>query len=87
MQTRKLGSSGFDVSATPAQIALAWLLAQKSWIVPIPGTTKLSRLRENSGGFALELTQDDWKTIEVATSKIRIQGPRYPESAEEMTGH
>jgi aryl-alcohol dehydrogenase-like predicted oxidoreductase len=71
--------------ATPAQIALAWLLAQKPWIVPIPGTTKLARLEENIGAVAAELTPDDLREIESAASKIRIQGARYPESMERIT--
>ncbi len=73
-------------NATPAQIALAWLLAQKPWIVPIPGTTKLNRLEENLGALDLELTATDLREIEEAASKITIQGDRYPESAERMTG-
>ena len=72
--------------ATPAQIALAWLLAQKPWIVPIPGTTKLSRLEENIGAAAIELTADDLRDIEIAASKITVQGARYPEQLEKMTG-
>lgn len=72
-------------NATPAQIALAWLLAQKPWIVPIPGTTKLSRLEENIGAVAVELTPDDLREIENAASKITIQGARYPESMEQIT--
>lgn len=72
--------------ATPAQIALAWLLAQKPWIVPIPGTTKLSRLEENIGAVAVELTPDDLHEIESAASQITIQGARYPEHLEQMTG-
>jgi aryl-alcohol dehydrogenase-like predicted oxidoreductase len=72
--------------ATPAQIALAWLLAQKSGIVPIPGTTKLSRLDENIGAVAVELTSDDLWKIENAASKIMIQGARYPEALEKRTG-
>jgi aryl-alcohol dehydrogenase-like predicted oxidoreductase len=72
--------------ATPAQIALAWLLAQKPWIVPIPGTTKLNRLEENIGAVAVELTPDDLHEIESAASKITVQGARYPESMERMTG-
>ncbi len=72
--------------ATPAQIALAWLLAQKPWIVPIPGTTKLHRLEENIGALAVNLTSDDLRDIESAASKITIQGDRYPESIEKMTG-
>src|SRR5437773_849587 len=72
--------------ATPAQIALAWLLAQKPWIVPIPGTTKLKRLEENIGAVAVELTPDDLRDIEIAASKITVQGARYPEHLEQMTG-
>ena len=64
---------------TPAQVALAWLLAQKPWIVPIPGTTKLHRLDENIGAAAVELTADDLREIETAVSKIAVQGDRYPE--------
>src|SRR5213082_1775076 len=73
-------------NATPAQVALAWLLAQKPWIVPIPGTTKLHRLEENIGGAALELMPDDLRDIEIAASKITVQGARYPEHLEQMTG-
>jgi len=73
-------------NATTAQIALAWLLAQKPWIVPIPGTTKLSRLKENIGATAIELTSADLLEIEEASSKIHIQGDRYPESMERMAG-
>src|SRR3954465_12675901 len=73
-------------SATPAQIALAWLLAQKPWIVPIPGTTKLHRLEENLGAVTVELTPDDLREIDEAASKIKVQGARYPEHAERMTG-
>jgi aryl-alcohol dehydrogenase-like predicted oxidoreductase len=72
--------------ATPSQIALAWLLAQKRWIVPIPGTTKLDRLDENIGGTAVELTADDLREIEDAASKIEVVGARYPERIEKMTG-
>src|SRR5208283_1891952 len=72
--------------ATLAQIALAWLLAQKPWIVPIPGTTKLSRLEENIGAVAVELTSDDLHDIDSAASKITIQGDRYPEALEKRTG-
>jgi aryl-alcohol dehydrogenase-like predicted oxidoreductase len=72
--------------ATPAQIALAWLLAQKPWIVPIPGTTKLNRLEENIGAVAVELTPADLREIESAASKITVQGARYPESVERITG-
>ena len=72
--------------ATPAQIALAWLLAQKPWIVPIPGTRKLERLDENIGAVAVELTSDDLREIDSAASKITVQGARYPEKLEQMTG-
>ncbi len=73
-------------NATPAQIALAWLLAQKPWIVPIPGTTKLHRLDENLGAVALSLSANDLREIEDAASKIPVQGARYPEQLEAMTG-
>ena len=72
--------------ATPAQIALAWLLAQKPWIVPIPGTTKLHRLEENLGAAAVELTPGDLREIESASSKIKVEGARYPERLEQLTG-
>jgi aryl-alcohol dehydrogenase-like predicted oxidoreductase len=72
--------------SSPAQIALAWLLAQKPWIVPIPGTTKLHRLEENMGAAAVELTPDDLREIESASSKIKVEGARYPEAIEKMTG-
>ncbi len=72
--------------ATPAQIALAWLLAQKPWIVPIPGTTKLARLDENNGAAEIRLTADDLREIESAASRITIQGARYPEHLEKRTG-
>jgi len=75
-----------EKNAAPAQIALAWLLAQKPWIVPIPGTTKLHRLEENIGAVALELTAEDLSQIESAASKIEVQGARYPEAIEKMTG-
>jgi aryl-alcohol dehydrogenase-like predicted oxidoreductase len=81
-----LGKIGEQKKATPAQIALAWLLAQKPWIVPIPGTTKLNRLEENLGAVAVELTPGDLREIESASSRITIQGARYPESVERMTG-
>jgi aryl-alcohol dehydrogenase-like predicted oxidoreductase len=81
-----LGKIGEGKKATPAQIALAWLLAQKPWIVPIPGTTKLNRLEENIGAVAVELTPDDLREIESAASKITVQGARYPESVERLTG-
>jgi aryl-alcohol dehydrogenase-like predicted oxidoreductase len=72
--------------ATPAQIALAWLLAQKPWIVPIPGTTKLHRLEENIGAAAIKLTSDDLRQIESVAAEITVQGARYPEKLEQMTG-
>ena len=72
--------------ATPAQIALAWLLAQKPWIVPIPGTTKLARLEENLGAASIRLTRDDLREIENVASQITIRGARYPEALEERTG-
>ncbi len=81
-----LASVGERKKATPAQIALAWLLAQKPWIVPIPGTTKLHRLEENIGAVSVELTPDDLRDIEDAASKITVQGARYPERLERMTG-
>jgi len=73
-------------NATPAQLALAWLLAQKPWIVPIPGTTKLNRLEENIGAVSVELTSDDLREIDSAASKITVQGARYPEELERRTG-
>jgi aryl-alcohol dehydrogenase-like predicted oxidoreductase len=72
--------------ATPAQIALAWLLAQNPWIVPIPGTTKFARLEENIGAVNVELTSDDLREMGNAASKIEIQGERYPEALEKRTG-
>ena len=72
--------------ATPAQIALAWLLAQKAWIVPIPGTTKVHRLEENVGAVSVDLTADDLREIDQAASKIAVRGARYPESMERRTG-
>jgi aryl-alcohol dehydrogenase-like predicted oxidoreductase len=81
-----LGKIGGRKNATPAQIALAWLLIQKPWIVPIPGTTKLNRLDENIGAVAVELTSDDLREIDSAASKITVQGTRYPENLEKMTG-
>jgi aryl-alcohol dehydrogenase-like predicted oxidoreductase len=73
-------------NATLAQIALAWVLAQKPWIVPIPGTTKLERLKENIGAVEIKLTRDDLREIDAATSKIKVEGARYPERLEKMTG-
>jgi aryl-alcohol dehydrogenase-like predicted oxidoreductase len=81
-----LGEIAKRKKATPAQIALAWLLAQKPWIVPIPGTTKLNRLEENIGAASIELSSDDLDDIENAASKIDVQGARYPEHLEQMTG-
>ncbi|HET6888832.1 MAG TPA: aldo/keto reductase [Candidatus Udaeobacter sp.] len=81
-----LGEIAKRKNATPAQIALAWLLAQKPWIVPIPGTTKLNRLEENIGAVEIELTRDDLREIESAASQIKVQGARYPEHLEQMTG-
>src|SRR2546422_3810042 len=81
-----LGKIGQRKKATPARIALAWLLAQKRWIVPIPGTTKLHRLDENIGAVAVELTPDDLREIDGAASKITVHGARYPEKLEQMTG-
>jgi len=72
--------------AAPAQIALAWLLAQKPWIVPIPGTTKLHRLEENIGAARVELTPDDLRDIDAALSKIALQGARYPEHLQRLVG-
>jgi aryl-alcohol dehydrogenase-like predicted oxidoreductase len=81
-----LGQVAERKQATPAQIALAWLLAQKPWIVPIPGTTKRHRLEENLGAATVELTADDLREIETAASQITVQGARYPEHLEQMTG-
>ncbi len=81
-----LGKIAKRKKATPAQIALAWLLAQKPWIVPIPGTTKLHRLEENIGAVAIELTAHDLRDIDDAASKIKVEGARYPEKLEQMTG-
>ena len=81
-----LGQIAARKKATPAQIALAWLLAQKPWIVPIPGTTKLHRLEENIGAAAVELTPDDLRDIESAVSGITVQGARYPEQLQQLVG-
>jgi aryl-alcohol dehydrogenase-like predicted oxidoreductase len=81
-----LGNIAKRNKATPAQVALAWLLAQKPWIVPIPGTTKLERLKENMGAVAIQLTSDDLREIESASSKITVQGARYPEHLQKMVG-
>jgi len=81
-----LGEIAQGKKATPAQIALAWLLAQKPWIVPIPGTTKLHRLEENIGAATVELTPEDLRQIDSAVSKITVQGARYPEALQKMVG-
>lgn len=81
-----LGDIAEQKQATPGQIALAWLLEQKPWIVPIPGTTKLSRFEENIGAAQIELSQDDVREIENAASKVMVQGARYPEELDRMTG-
>src|SRR2546422_4382713 len=81
-----LGGIAKRKNATPAQIALAWLLAQKPWMVPIPGTTKLNRLEENIGAVSIQLTSDDLREIDSAASKIEVQGARYPEELERRTG-
>jgi aryl-alcohol dehydrogenase-like predicted oxidoreductase len=81
-----LGRFAQQKKATPAQIALAWLLAQKPWIVPIPGTTKLARLEENIGAANVELSRDDLRELETAASKIAVQGARYPEELQKMVG-
>jgi aryl-alcohol dehydrogenase-like predicted oxidoreductase len=80
-----LAEIGDKKGATPAQIALAWLLAQKPWVVPIPGSRKLERLDENIGAIGIELTPDDLQEIEIALSKIEVQGSRYPADLEKMT--
>jgi aryl-alcohol dehydrogenase-like predicted oxidoreductase len=84
--TDLLGALGTRKNATPAQIALAWLLAQKPWIVPIPGTTKLHRLEENIGAAAIQLTPADLREIDRAASQITVHGARYPEHLEQLTG-
>jgi aryl-alcohol dehydrogenase-like predicted oxidoreductase len=81
-----LGQIAARKQATPAQIAIAWLLAQKPWIVPIPGTTKLHRLEENIGAAGVELTADDLRDIERAVSKVKVQGARYPEHLQQLVG-
>ena len=81
-----IGRFAQQKKATPAQVALAWLLAQKPWIVPIPGTTKLHRLEENIGGAAVELTSDDLRQLDTAASKIAVQGARYPEHLQKLVG-
>ena len=81
-----IGRFAQQKKATPAQIALAWLLAQKPWIVPIPGTTKVARLEENVGAANVELSRDDLRELETAASKIAVQGARYPEELQKMVG-
>jgi aryl-alcohol dehydrogenase-like predicted oxidoreductase len=81
-----LGEIAKQKKATPAQIALAWLLARKPWIVPIPGTTKLHRLEENLGAADVELSAGDLRQIDGAASKIPVQGDRYPEHLQKMIG-
>jgi len=81
-----LAEMGRKKSATPAQIALAWVLAQKPWMAPIPGTTKLARLEENLAAMSVELSPDDLKEMDAAASKIKLVGERYPENLEKMTG-
>jgi len=83
----RLGQIASGKGATPAQVALAWLLAQKPWIVPIPGTTKLHRLEENLAAADVELTADDLRVIEEALSAIEVQGARYPEALQKLIGH
>jgi len=81
-----LGRVAEQKKATPAQIALAWLLAQKPWIVPIPGTTKLHRLEENIGAANVELSPDELRELETAASEIAVRGARYPEELQKMVG-
>jgi aryl-alcohol dehydrogenase-like predicted oxidoreductase len=81
-----LGKFAEQKKATPAQIALAWLLAQKPWIVPIPGTTKMHRLEENMGAVDVELSADELRELEIAASKIEVQGARYPEALQKLVG-
>ena len=81
-----LGSIAQKKKATPAQIALAWLLAQKPWIVPIPGTTKLNRLEENIGAVSIQLMREDLRDINSAALNIKVEAARYPERLEKMTG-
>ena len=93
-EARKANQSMIDLlnkiakqkNATPAQVALAWLLAQKPWIVPIPGTTKLHRLEENIGSVNIEFTSDELREIDNASSEIKVQGERYPEQLQKLVG-
>jgi aryl-alcohol dehydrogenase-like predicted oxidoreductase len=81
-----IGRFAKQKKVTPAQVALAWLLAKKSWIVPIPGTTKLHRLEENIGAVSVHLSQDDLRELEMTASKIPVQGARYPEELQKLVG-
>ena len=81
-----IGEFAKQKNATPAQVALAWILAQKPWIVPIPGTTKIHRLEENLGAANVELTADDLRQLDEATSKVNVQGARYPENLQKLVG-
>jgi len=81
-----IGKFAADKKVTPAQVALAWLLAQKPWIVPIPGTTKLHRLRENCGAAAVEIRPEELRTLEIMAAKISVQGARYPEHLQKLVG-
>ena len=81
-----IGNFAQQKKTTPAQIALAWLLAQKPWIAPIPGTTKRHRLEENIGAVAVDLTSDDLRQLETAAAKIAVQGVRYPEEFQKLVG-
>ena len=81
-----IGRFAADKKVTPAQVALAWLLAQKPWIVPIPGTTKLHRLRENCGAASVQLAPEDLRELESAAAKIPVQGARYPEHLQKLVG-
>ena len=86
MHKRRLGTSSLEVSAIGLGVAPAWLLAQKPWIVPIPGTRRLERLDENIGAADVELTPDDLAAIESAAAQVEVRGARYPEHLERMTG-
>jgi aryl-alcohol dehydrogenase-like predicted oxidoreductase len=81
-----IGKFAEQKKVTPAQVALAWLLAQKPWIVPIPGTTKLHRLEENIGAVNVQLSPDDLHELDIAASKIAVQGARYPEELQKLVG-
>ena len=81
-----IGKFAAQKKVTPAQVALAWLLAQKPWIVPIPGTTKLNRLQENCGAASVELSPEDLRELESAASQIKVQGARYPENLQKLVG-